>query len=186
MKVCVSFLRGCAPEGLDIVCAIPTHTSPFPFYYIGIRIRQWERILLEELYNLQVLKGYRTPQALRSLSRLLSVLLPPFYAPFYAQLGRSVHSLATGIIFAAVAALALTGLFESLTQMEDPFLPHVTLDGIHVHHEMCVVLQSQLFAQRNYVFFERAKPFQSKKQVVDEATKRKFRRMDSPLIMMGE
>jgi hypothetical protein len=58
----------------------------------GIRIRQWEREVMEKLERLRVLKTYRTPQALRSLCRIFSVFLPPFYAPFYAQVSISLIS----------------------------------------------------------------------------------------------
>ena len=61
---------------------------------------------------------YRTPQGLRSFGRLFSMLLPPFYAPYYAQLAHDVNSLGIAITFAIFTALALTSLFETISQME--------------------------------------------------------------------
>lgn len=58
------------------------------------RLRQWERLSQEEMEFLKMIKLYRTPQALRSFSRLFSVFLPAFYTPYYAQLARDVNSLA--------------------------------------------------------------------------------------------
>lgn len=124
------------------------------------RIRQWERMVLEDLEGLRMVKCYRTPQALRSFARLFTVFLPAFYAPYYAQLARDLNSLAAGIIFAVLTSLALTALFESICQMEDPFVANITLDGIDVHYELHVVSRRELFCMRDKVFFVSAKPMQ--------------------------
>ena len=86
------------------------------------RIRQWERMVVEDLTGLRMIKWYRTPQALRSFARLFTVFLPAFYSPYYAQLAHDLNSLGAGIIFAILTSLALTALFESICQMEDPFV----------------------------------------------------------------
>jgi hypothetical protein len=117
------------------------------------RIRQWERDIVFQIEGLQMLKEYRTPQALRSLCRIFSVLLPPFYAPYYAQMARDLNSLGTAIAFSVLTSLALTALFESLSQMEDPFLAHLTLDGIDVPREVRDIPYARLLSQRNGVFF---------------------------------
>jgi hypothetical protein len=122
------------------------------------RVRQWERIVLEDLTGLRMIKWYRTPQALRSFARLFTVFLPAFYSPYYAQLARDLNSLATGIMFAVLTSLALTALFESICQMEDPFVSHITLDGIDVHNELHVVNRRELFCMRDKVFFVSAQP----------------------------
>lgn len=124
------------------------------------RIRQWERMVLEDLEGLRMTKWYRTPQALRSFARLFTVFLPAFYAPYYAQLAHDLNSLAAGIIYAVLVSLALTALFESICQMEDPFVAHITLDGIDVHYELHVVNRRELFCMRDKVFFVSAKPMQ--------------------------
>jgi hypothetical protein len=117
------------------------------------RIRQWEREIVLQIETLQVIKEYRTPQALRSLCRLFSVLLPPYYAPFYAQMAVDLKSLPMAIAFSILTSLALTALFESLTQMEDPFVAHLTLDGIDVPRELQQLQNKRLLSQRNTVFF---------------------------------
>ena len=122
------------------------------------RIRQWERIILEELQQLRMIKYYRTPQALRSFARLFSVFLPPFYAPYYAQLARDLNSLAAGIIFAILTSVALTSLFEAINQIEDPFVAHLTLDGIDVNQEFQVKNRRELLCIRDNVFFVSAPP----------------------------
>lgn len=117
------------------------------------RIRQWEREIVLQIETLQIIKEYRTPQALRSLCRLFSVLLPPYYAPYYAQMAVDLKSLPMAIAFSILTSLALTALFESLTQMEDPFVAHLTLDGIDVPRELQQLQKERLLSQRNTVFF---------------------------------
>jgi len=124
------------------------------------RVRQWERIVLEDLEGLRMIKWYRTPQALRSFARLFTVFLPAFYSPYYAQVAHDLNSLATGIIFAVLTSLALTALFESICQMEDPFVATITLDGIDVYYELHVVNRRELFCMRDKVFFVGAPPMQ--------------------------
>ncbi|GKZ00086.1 hypothetical protein MPSEU_000962000 [Mayamaea pseudoterrestris] len=109
------------------------------------RIRQWERFLLDYIEKLRMLKMYRTPQALRSFGRLFSLLLPAFYCPFFAEMSYKLNSLPFGIAFAVIASVALTGLFETVSQFEDPFAAEASvLDGIHVHEELVGNLTPQL------------------------------------------
>lgn len=122
------------------------------------RVRQWERVVLEELEQLRMIKYYRSPQALRSFARLFTVFLPPFYAPYYAQLARDLNSLAAGFIFAILTSVALTSLFEAINQIEDPFVAHLTLDGIDVHQEFHVKNRRRLLCLRDNVFFVSAPP----------------------------
>lgn len=116
------------------------------------RIRQWERILGEALEHLRVLKMYRTPQALRSFARIFSLLLPALYAPTFAQLARDADSLGLGIAFAIIVSLALTALFNSIIILEDPFVGHITLDGIDVREELIVLHWEQLTRARSMCF----------------------------------
>ena len=101
-------------------------------------------MLLEEVENLRMIKRYRTrtfllvrkrrkfvcfshpschltltAQGLRSFGRLFSVCLPPFYAPYYAQLANELNSIGVAIAFACLTAIALTSLFETVSQMEE-------------------------------------------------------------------
>jgi hypothetical protein len=122
------------------------------------RLRQWEREVVLQIETLQVIKEYRTPQAMRSLCRLFSVLLPPYYAPFYAQMAVDLNSLEMAIAFSILTSFALTALFESLTQMEDPFLAEITLDGIDVPRELQQIQYKSLLSQRNAIFFSKASP----------------------------
>lgn len=126
------------------------------------RMRQWERDIVDRVERLQVIKEYRTPQALRSLCRIFTVLLPPYYAPFYAQMARDLDSLAMGIVFSILTSLILTALFESLVTLEDPFVARVTLDGIDVPRELQEAQQDRLLNQRNNVYFpNNEKPFKA-------------------------
>lgn len=116
------------------------------------RVRQWERMLVEAIENLRNIKMYRSPQALRSFARLFSVFLPPIYAPTFAQLARDSNSLALGIAFSAITSIALTGLFEGIAVLEDPFVGRLTLDGIDIREEFNVLLYNELTKSRD-VFF---------------------------------
>jgi len=121
------------------------------------RIRQWERMMLEDAENVRAIKKYRTPQGLRSFGRLFSVFLPPFYSPYYVQMARDLNSLGVGVAFSVLTSIALTALFETVHQLEEyaptttvsilkspshpelaaflalsPFVASSELDGIHV------------------------------------------------------
>ena len=80
--------------------------------------------------ELRLTKTYRTPQALRNFGRVYSILLPPFYAPYYVDLARETGSLGLGIALAVIVSLTLTGLFESMEVLEDPFVAPTTLEGV--------------------------------------------------------
>jgi len=121
------------------------------------RIRQWERLVLENVEWLKNIKMYRSPQGLRSFTRVFSIFLPPFYAPYYAELARSLNSLGSGVAFAVVTSVALTSLFETISQMEDPFIAMSILDGVHVHHELVADFTPYLVALRSQ-YFPRAGP----------------------------
>jgi hypothetical protein len=95
---------------------------------------------------------YRTPQGLRSFGRLFSLFLPPFYAPYYAQLAHDINSLGTAIAFSILTAVALTTLFETISQIEDPFDKSSVLDGVDVTSDLNDGFKPQLLALRNRFF----------------------------------
>lgn len=109
-------------------------------------------VLCEMSEKLRTVKQYRTPQALRSFARLFSVFLPPFYAPYYGQMAHDLNSLAMAIAFAIVTSVALTSLFESIYQMEDPFIGIIALDGIDVEQELGVQFHQDLLDRRQIFF----------------------------------
>ena len=116
------------------------------------RVKQWERPVSERFERLLAIKRYRTPQALRSFARLFSVFLPPFYAPFYGQMARELDSLGTAVAFSVLTSIALTSLFESITQIEDPFIGIIALDGIDVVEELHDTFKEQLLSLRSHYF----------------------------------
>ena len=118
------------------------------------RMRPWENFITNAMEDLRVVKEYRTPQALRSFGRLFTLVLPPLYAPSYVQVARDTDSLALGIVLGIVTSLALTGLFECLKHLEDPFVSHVTLDGIDVREELVVLMYQELIVGRGMLFPE--------------------------------
>lgn len=116
------------------------------------RLRQYERYIGEAIENLRMIKMYRTPQALRSFGRIFTLALPAFYAPAFAQLAIDLQSVTMGILFAILAPLILTALFEAMQLIEDPFVGWVSLDGIDVNEEMHVLHFHQLISARNALF----------------------------------
>ena len=118
------------------------------------RIRAWDRLLVENIENLRMIKMYRSPQGLRCFARLFSAFLPPLYAPTFAQLARDLNSLSVAIVFTVITSLALTGLFESITVLEDPFVAKLTLDGIDVREELNVLHYHELTKSRKIFFPE--------------------------------
>ncbi len=122
------------------------------------RLRQYERYIGEAVEGLRMIKMYRTPQALRSFGRLFTLLLPPLYAATFTQLARDLQSLPMGILFALITPLCLTALFESMTNLEDPFVGWTTLDGIDVAEELEVLHWHQLKNARMELFPDAA-PF---------------------------
>ena len=123
------------------------------------RIRQWEQFILDSVEGLRQIKSYRTPQALRSYSRLLSVIIPPLFCPYYADLARSTGSLGLGIFYAILTAVALSGLFDCVAQLEDPFFGHTSLDGVNVQEELGKCFNDHLLLLRKRAFVD-AEPFE--------------------------
>ena len=121
------------------------------------RIRQYERCIGDAIENLRMIKSYRTPQALRSFTRIFSTLLPPFFAPTFAKLGFTTGSLAYGILFAVITSLCLNALVEGIDILEDPFVGFVTLDGIDVREEFQVLHYQQLVTARNNLYKDEKK-----------------------------
>jgi hypothetical protein len=124
------------------------------------RVRQWERFVSASVEQLLVIKKYRTPQALRSFARIFSVFLPPFYAPYYAQIAKDLNSLGVAIAFSILTSIALTSLFESIFQLEDPFVGS-RLDCIDVESDLRDEFLVELLDLRNY-YFPNAPPFDAK------------------------
>lgn len=116
------------------------------------RIRQWERYVSKSIEEMRMIKSYRTPQALRSFANLFTLLLPPFYAASYVDLAYTVNSLTVGIMFGVITSIALTALYESVQVLEDPFTAHLSLDGIDVQEELCVLHWRQLVNARKVSF----------------------------------
>eukprot|EP00980_Cylindrotheca_fusiformis_P004648 scaffold991_cov128-Cylindrotheca_fusiformis.AAC.20 len=139
------------------------------------RIRQWERMVTERIGELGrsramemllAIKRYRTPQALRSFARLFSVFLPPLYAPYYGQMAKDLDSLGLAIVFSAITSIALTSLFESINQIEDPFTGIVALDSINMSKELKGDFRQQLLAYRLHHFPDAANPYQMEDSII--------------------
>jgi hypothetical protein len=141
------------------------------------RIRQWENTITTAMEELRNVKEYRTLGALRVYERVFCLFLPPFYATNYANVAMNTNlglGLATGII----TSIALTGLFECVRTLEDPFLYNQYYDGIDVREELKVLTHQELIMSRK-MWFPMAEEFVLMKDccyidnIDDDPTKRR-------------
>jgi len=121
------------------------------------RIRNWENVITTAMEDLRNVKEYRTLQALRVYERLFCFLLPPFFATNYAQVAFDTN-LFLGIATGVITSIALTGLFECVRTLEDPFVSNLTLDGIDVREELVVLAHQELMVSRK-MWFPKADDF---------------------------
>jgi len=104
--------------------------------------------------QLRVIKEYRTSQALRVFGRLFSVLMPPLYATSFVQVALDSKSLALGLVIGIMHSLVLTGLFNCVAELEDPFTSDINLDGIDCREELVVLAHEELLCARRMMFPE--------------------------------
>ena len=95
---------------------------------------------------------------------------------YYAQLAKDTSSLGVGITFSILTAIALTSLFESISQMEDPFIGIVFLDGIDAQYELHDSFRQELLDWRKY-FHPDLSPFKIEKELVPISKTRQIRLM---------
>ena len=67
-------------------------------------------------------------------------------------MAKDLNSLGTAITFSILTAIALTSLFESISQMEDPFVGIIALDGIDVTNDLRVEFRQELLDWREELF----------------------------------
>jgi hypothetical protein len=86
-------------------------------------------------------------------------------------MAKDLDSLGMAIAFSVLTSLALTSLFESINQIEDPFIGTMSLDGISMGKELNIELRQQLLTCRLHHFSKEAKPFQMEEPLfeIDEA-----------------
>eukprot|EP01062_Namystynia_karyoxenos_P069236 TRINITY_DN6472_c0_g1_i1.p1 TRINITY_DN6472_c0_g1~~TRINITY_DN6472_c0_g1_i1.p1 ORF type:complete len:421 (+),score=67.67 TRINITY_DN6472_c0_g1_i1:86-1348(+) len=105
--------------------------------YLNAMSRDWEL--------LRALKRYRTPQAMRSFSRVVIHLLPVFYGPYFVWVakGDSGDGSALGIActYAVLISLFLSGLFLVENGLENPFSTR-SLDTVRVENDFATFRES--------------------------------------------
>eukprot|EP00802_Teleaulax_amphioxeia_P016849 Tamp_16979.p1 GENE.Tamp_16979~~Tamp_16979.p1 ORF type:complete len:406 (+),score=85.10 Tamp_16979:136-1353(+) len=87
-------------------------------------------------------KEYRTPQAFRAVARVYILLLGALYGPYYLWLSQGAsgeeRNLGCALVFACAMQIAMSGLFNVMLGLEDPFVRRADrtssgmLDCIHV------------------------------------------------------
>ena len=153
------------PISSSLLCVCQTECS---------RIRQYEAKINDALEKLRFLKSYRTPETLRTFIRLFIVCLPAFYAPAFAQISYNLDNIWYGIIFATITTLALGALFESVEELEDPFVGSTILDGIDIIEELEILHWQQLVNTREVVY-PTAPPFPKEPCIAISASLRNIR-----------
>lgn len=95
--------------------------------------------------RLTMLKEYRTPQAFRAFARIYILIIGAMYGPYYMYLSRaadgSQDNLGLSISFACAIQIAMSGLFNVMLGLEDPFDRRAKmftrqLDSVHVAQMM--------------------------------------------------
>ncbi|OQR83171.1 hypothetical protein ACHHYP_15047, partial [Achlya hypogyna] len=98
------------------------------------RVNQYHWFLQARFERLCNIKLYRTPQATRSFTRLIILLLPLFYGPYYVYMINSSEghtSFAFALVMSAMTSLVMIGIFNVEKALEDPFTEE-GLDGVQV------------------------------------------------------
>ncbi|KAL3762573.1 hypothetical protein ACHAW5_003111 [Stephanodiscus triporus] len=116
------------------------------------RLHGWEKDMVNAMEDLRNAKEYRTLQALRVYERLFCLIVPPFYATSYAQVAYDTDSLFFGIAMGVITSFALTGLFECVRSLEDPFVSNLNMDAIDVREELVVLAHQELLVARKMLF----------------------------------
>ncbi len=91
------------------------------------RLRQHFQNMTLSINQLRFIKHYRTPLGLRAFGRIFILILPILFGPYYASFAAATN-IGFVIFFSIAMSLALHGLFNIRTELEDPFM----LSGRHV------------------------------------------------------
>lgn len=82
-------------------------------------------------------------------------------------MAKDLNSLGIAIAFSVITSIALTSLFESISQIEDPFTGIVALDSINMSNELQAGFRRQLLAYRRHHFGKDAKPYQMEDSLLE-------------------
>jgi len=103
------------------------------------RINQYHSLFLRDLEEVMNIKDYRTPQGIRSFSRVYVILIWALFGSYYAWVARETGSLAFAICLAGTASLALVGLIKVSMTMEDPF-ESIGVDDVRTSRDLAEVI----------------------------------------------
>ena len=102
------------------------------------RISQYLYFLTREWETIRTLKEYRTPQAMRSFSRVMVHTLPMFYGPYFLHFSKGddgEKNVYFACIFAGLISVFMCALLLVQTSLENPF-DTKSLDTVKVDYEM--------------------------------------------------
>jgi len=110
------------------------------------RVNQYHSYLQNRFEKLKCLKYYRTPQALRSFGRAYIFILPWLNGPYFAFVSLTTNRIFV-FILASFTYIALLGLLNIQSSLEDPFIPDYTslypgIDTVKLDYELSVALQT--------------------------------------------
>eukprot|EP00873_Tetraselmis_striata_P036935 jgi/Tetstr1/457199/TSEL_043847.t1 len=112
-------------------CGLPTNEAS--------RINQYHSLLLKDVEEVMNIKDYRTPQGIRSFTRVYVILIWTMFGSYYAWVAQQTGSLAFAICLAATSSLALVGLIKVSMTMEDPF-ESVGVDDVRTSRDLAEVI----------------------------------------------
>lgn len=85
-----------------------------------VKMNDHLRMLIIDFENIINIKNYRTPNSLRSYTKVFLNFFPIIFGPFFAHVA-AIKTLPFGIILAIIYALVLTSLDNIQEDLEDPF-----------------------------------------------------------------
>eukprot|EP00179_Madagascaria_erythrocladioides_P027200 CAMPEP_0198335074 /NCGR_PEP_ID=MMETSP1450-20131203/20048_1 /TAXON_ID=753684 ORGANISM="Madagascaria erythrocladiodes, Strain CCMP3234" /NCGR_SAMPLE_ID=MMETSP1450 /ASSEMBLY_ACC=CAM_ASM_001115 /LENGTH=340 /DNA_ID=CAMNT_0044039705 /DNA_START=35 /DNA_END=1057 /DNA_ORIENTATION=- len=108
------------------------------------RINQYIMMIGGQFNHLRFIKGYRTPEGIRSFARVFIFVHPLFYGPYYSHIATQSH-IAFALSFSVLIGASMIGLLNVEVALEDPFNPN-GMDRIRVaklfdEMEDCLLLE---------------------------------------------
>jgi len=103
------------------------------------RLNQYHSLMLRDVEEVMNIKDYRTPQGIRSFTRVYVVLIWTMFGSYYAWVAQETGSLAFAVCLATTSSLALVGLIKVSMTMEDPF-ESVGVDDVRTSRDLAEVI----------------------------------------------
>eukprot|EP00192_Tetraselmis_astigmatica_P004473 CAMPEP_0117667504 /NCGR_PEP_ID=MMETSP0804-20121206/11010_1 /TAXON_ID=1074897 /ORGANISM="Tetraselmis astigmatica, Strain CCMP880" /LENGTH=469 /DNA_ID=CAMNT_0005475251 /DNA_START=193 /DNA_END=1602 /DNA_ORIENTATION=- len=105
------------------------------------RINQYHSLLMRDVEEVMNIKDYRTPQGIRSFTRVYVILIWVMFGSYYAWVAQQTGSLAFAVCLAITSSMALAGLIKVSMSMEDPF-ESIGVDDVRTSRDLAEVIMT--------------------------------------------